>query len=75
MIQFGYAREDITPARGIGLCGYFEPRPNKGMRDQLNIRAAIFSDGKTVSGIIERTNDNTSSIEISLFFIINFLLI
>ena len=28
MIKFGYAQENITPKRGIPLCGYFEPRPN-----------------------------------------------
>ena len=53
MIKFGFAREDITPVRGIGLCGYFEPRPNRGMRDPLNLRAALFSDGSTVTGFIE----------------------
>ena len=28
--EFGYAQEDITPKCGLGLCGYFNLRPNRG---------------------------------------------
>ena len=51
-MRFGFAKEDITPKRGIGLCGYFEPRPNKGAYDTLNIRAALFECGGKVGGIV-----------------------
>ncbi|MBQ6599094.1 MAG: hypothetical protein IJH79_16205 [Lentisphaeria bacterium] len=51
-MRFGFAKEDITPKRGIGLCGYFEPRPNKGAYDSLNIRAALFECGGKVGGIV-----------------------
>ena len=51
-MRFGFAREDITPKRGIGLCGYFEPRPNKGAYDPLSVKAALFECGGTVGGIV-----------------------
>ncbi len=51
-MRFGFAKEDITPKRGIGLCGYFEPRPNKGAYDSLNIRAALFECGGRIGGIV-----------------------
>ena len=52
MIRFGFAKEDITPNRGIALCGYFEPRPNRGALDPLSIRAAVFECNGKVSGIV-----------------------
>ncbi len=52
MIRFGFAKEDITPKRGVPLCGYFEPRPNKGAYDPLTIKAALFECGGTVAGIV-----------------------
>ena len=52
MLQFGYAQEDITPVRGIALCGYFNPRPNKGMLDPLKVKAAVFSVNKNIAGIV-----------------------
>jgi len=52
MIRFGFAKEDITPNRGVALCGYFEPRPNRGALDPLNIRAALFECNGKVSGIV-----------------------
>ena len=30
MLEFGFSREDITPHYGIGLCGYLNPRHNRG---------------------------------------------
>ncbi|MBO4345426.1 MAG: neutral/alkaline non-lysosomal ceramidase N-terminal domain-containing protein [Victivallales bacterium] len=48
MFEFGFAKEDITPVRGVPLCGYFNPRPNKGMKDPLSVKAAAFrSNGET----------------------------
>jgi len=52
MIRFGFARENITPTRGIPLCGYFEPRPNKGAYDPLCVKAALFACGNEISGIV-----------------------
>ena len=51
--EFGFAKEDITPRRGIPLCGYFNPRPNKGAYDPLQIKAAAFrSDNGNVSAVV-----------------------
>ena len=52
MIKFGFAREDITPVRGVPLSGYFEPRYNRGARDPLAVKAALFDDGSGVCGIV-----------------------
>ena len=52
MIRFGFAKEDITPRRGIPLCGYFEPRPNCGVLDPLQLRAAVFECNGSVTGIV-----------------------
>ena len=52
MIRFGFGKEDITPKRGIGLCGYFEPRYNKGAHDPLTVKAALFESNGIVSGIV-----------------------
>ena len=51
-MRFGFAKEDITPKRGIGLCGYFEPRPNKGAYDPLTIKVALFECGGRIGGIV-----------------------
>ena len=52
MLKFGFARQDITPERGVPLAGYFEPRPNTGALDFLYVRAALFACGDTVTGIV-----------------------
>ena len=52
MLKFGFARQDITPERGVPLAGYFEPRPNTGELDFLYVRAALFACGDTVTGIV-----------------------
>ena len=49
-LKFGFGKEDITPALGIPLCGYFNPRPNKGAYDRLAVKAAVFCNaGKTAA--------------------------
>ena len=52
MIKFGYAQENITPKRGIPLCGYFEPRPNVGAHDPLMVKAAVFECNGVKGGIL-----------------------
>ena len=52
MLKFGFAKEDITPAYGIPLCGYFNPRPNKGAFDRLAIKAAAFETSNGQKGMI-----------------------
>jgi len=50
--EAGFAREIITPARGVALAGYFQPRPNRGALDELSVKAAVFRSGRTVAGIV-----------------------
>ena len=52
MLKFGFAKEDITPAYGIPLCGYFNPRPNKGAFDNLAIKAAAFETSNGEKAVI-----------------------
>lgn len=42
MFEYGFAQEDITPNYGIPLCGYFNPRPNRGALDRLAVKAVVF---------------------------------
>ncbi|MBO4631784.1 MAG: hypothetical protein J5858_07660 [Lentisphaeria bacterium] len=47
MFQIGYAQEIITPPTGVGLAGYFNQRPNKGMYDDLYVKVVMIeSNGK-----------------------------
>ncbi|MBQ9803932.1 MAG: hypothetical protein IJW35_03715 [Lentisphaeria bacterium] len=50
--EFGYAQEDITPAYGLPLCGYFNPRFNKGAYDRLALKAAVFRTGDTYAAVV-----------------------
>ncbi len=52
MIKTGFAKEIITPTRGIALAGYFNSRPNKGILDDLYVKTILFQHGKTICGII-----------------------
>ena len=47
MLNIGLAKEIITPPCGVGLAGYFNPRPNRGVYDDVCVRAmAVEQDGK-----------------------------
>ena len=52
MLLAGFSREIITPGRGIPLCGYFNPRPNTGILDDLFIRTMIFDNDGVTTGIV-----------------------
>ncbi len=52
MLKFGFAQEIITPRTGIGLSGYFLPRPNKGFHDHIYVKAALFEENGLVAGIL-----------------------
>lgn len=52
MLQAGFSREVITPARGVPLCGYFNPRPNTGALDDLFVKAIIFENGGETAGLV-----------------------
>jgi len=52
MFEYGFAQEDITPNYGIPLCGYFNPRPNRGALDRLAVKAVTFRCGGECSAIV-----------------------
>ena len=51
-LEFAFAKEDITPAYGAPLSGYFNPRPNKGVYDRLALKAAVFRNGSEYAAIV-----------------------
>lgn len=51
-LEFGFAKEIITPAYGLPLRGYFNPRPNKGAYDDLALKAVLFRTGTTIAGFV-----------------------
>ena len=53
MFEFGFSREDITPHYGIGLCGYLNPRFNRGAYDRLSLKAVVFKDGEGIAALVE----------------------
>ena len=50
--EFGFAKEDITPAYGVPLCGYFNPRPNQGVFSRLSVKAAVFRTNGKYAAIV-----------------------
>ena len=46
----GCSKVIITPRRGLPLAGYFNPRPNTGVLDDLHVRCVLLREGKTVCG-------------------------
>lgn len=52
MLKVGVARELINPVRGISLVGYFNPRPNKGILDNLYVKTILFQQNKTICGLV-----------------------
>ncbi|MDD2479496.1 MAG: hypothetical protein PHS31_06360 [Victivallaceae bacterium] len=52
MTKVGLSKEVITPPRGVTLVGYFNPRPNTGILDDLYVRVMLFEKNGIVSGIV-----------------------
>ena len=52
MLKTGFAKNIITPWRGVPLCGYFNPRPNTGVYDDLTVKAVIMENNGIKSGIV-----------------------
>jgi len=48
----GCSKVIITPWRGLPLAGYFNPRPNAGVLDDLHVRCVLFRKGRTVCGVV-----------------------
>ncbi|MFA7173157.1 MAG: hypothetical protein WC340_07040 [Kiritimatiellia bacterium] len=51
-MQAGFSKVLINPRRGLPLAGYFNPRPNIGVRDDLLVRCVLFRKGRSVCGFI-----------------------
>lgn len=51
-MEVGCSRGIITPPRGLPLAGYFNPRPNEGVLDDLHVRCALFRQGRTTGGVV-----------------------
>jgi hypothetical protein len=48
----GFSKVIITPWRGLPLAGYFNPRPNAGVLDDLHVRCILFRQGRAVCGFV-----------------------
>lgn len=52
MLQIGISKQIITPERGVSLAGYFNPRPNTGILDDINVRVILFKKNSVVAGLV-----------------------
>jgi hypothetical protein len=51
-MEVGSSKIIITPQRGLPLAGYFNPRPNEGVLDDLYARCVLFRQGRTIGGVV-----------------------
>ena len=51
-MEVGLSKTIITPPRGLPLAGYFNPRPNTGVLDDLHVRCVLFRKGRAVCGLV-----------------------
>lgn len=52
MFEVGFSQAVITPRRGLPLAGYFNPRPNEGVLDDLYVKCVLFRTGQTAGGFV-----------------------
>lgn len=52
-LSVGVARAVITPPPGVALAGYFSPRYNRGVRDDLSVRVCLFRQGDLTAGLVQ----------------------
>jgi len=52
VLEAGFSQALITPKRGLPLAGYFNPRPNEGVLDDLHVKCVLFRSGQTVGGFV-----------------------
>ena len=50
--RLGASRESINAPVGIGLAGYYHPRGNEGVLDDLQAKAMVLDDGKTRAALV-----------------------
>ncbi|MFA7174199.1 MAG: hypothetical protein WC340_12470 [Kiritimatiellia bacterium] len=51
-LEAGFSQAVITPWRGLSLAGYFNPRPNEGVLDDLHVKCILFRSGDTCGGFV-----------------------
>jgi len=51
-MEAGFSKVIITPRRGLPLAGYFNPRPNTGVLDDLHVRCVLFRQARAVCGCV-----------------------
>ncbi len=52
MLQVGISKQIITPERGVSLAGYFNPRPNTGVLDDIHVKVVLFKKDSVVTGLV-----------------------
>ena len=52
MLQVGISRQVITPERGVSLAGYFNPRPNTGVLDDIHVKVVLFKKDSVITGLV-----------------------
>lgn len=52
MFEVGFSHAIITPERGIPLAGYFNPRPNEGVLDDIYVKCILFRSGEVCGGFV-----------------------
>ncbi len=52
MLKVGISKQIITPERGVSLAGYFNPRPNNGVLDDIHVKVVLFKKGPVVTGLV-----------------------
>ncbi|MFA6294706.1 MAG: hypothetical protein WC637_23135 [Victivallales bacterium] len=52
MMKSGSSREIITPQRGVSLSGYFNPRPNRGILDEIFVKVLLLEQDGVIAGIL-----------------------
>ncbi len=51
-LRLGAARESINAPPGIGLSGYYHPRGNEGVLDELQAKAMVLDDGNRRAAVV-----------------------
>ena len=51
-MQAGFSKLIVTPWRGVPLAGYFNPRPNQGVLDDLHVRCLLLRQGRVLGGFV-----------------------
>jgi len=53
LLYAGFSRAVISPPGKVSLAGYFAPRFNRGILDDLWVKACLFRQGETIGGLVQ----------------------